>query len=439
MKRLFISLLITICLPIWLSAQTYTISGGQGTPYIYGDHSGENLTGTGVERVYLLNTLTGATIKYSSSAAIVNFYRYRNSLSDKELIPESDISITSINGNSTYTVSNLSDGYGYLAEENGSTKAVAWIIDYSKYQPVLNSIETIEDEDKCDLLKLFITKTEESLSFYAVSGIKVNIFRKYTISYDKLEWNESSGTFTENTETTSAQEIGTEVIIDAPLINTFFKLRGDQFAEHFNIAKEITSAEYKAVSVESHIVAEQEGASETTESSLGGSAPVTINFYGRANEDVAYFYTWHIYNKEDMDNYIVRYTDKDIRYTFDRTGEFVVQLEVADRTSACIDTTSVSVSTEESELEIPNYFSPGGATHSEFKVKYKSIIKFRGTIFNRWGVKIYQWTDPSKGWDGKYNGRYVSTGVYYCVVEYTGGDGKKRTMNSDINVLRRNN
>jgi len=428
------------------SAQTYTISGGLGTPYVYGDHTGENLTGSGIDKVYLFNTLTGATIKYTSSATSVIFYRYKYSQEEKERIPDSSISITSVNGNSTYTVSDLEDGYGYFAADNNNNKATVWIIDYSLHLPTLGSIETIEGEGeyKCTSFKLYITKTEDDLIFYTINGGRMLIQRKYTVTYNGLQWSDSDKRFVEETLTLGPQIIGTDQPLDnVPLINTTFKLSGDQFAEHFNIAKEITSKEYQAVAVKGRIVAEQDGntitSGEDSETTLGGSAPVTIDFYGRANEDITHFYTWYIYNKEDPDNYIVRYTDKDIKYTFDRTGEFTVQLEIADRTSTCVETMSISVSTEESELKVPNYFSPGGATHREFKVKYKSIIKFKCTIFNRWGVKIYQWNDPSKGWDGRYNGSYVSTGVYYYVIEYTTGDGKKRTKGGDINVLRRNN
>lgn len=442
MKSLFI-IIFLLFLVLQIGAQTYTVTGGVGTPYAYGDHSGENLTGSGIDKVYLFNTLTGATIKYTSSASSVIFYRYKYSQEEKDQIPDSNISITSTNGNHTYTISGLEDGYGYFAVENEKNKATVWIIDYSLHLPTLGSIETIEGEGeyKCTDFRLYITKTEDDLIFYTINGGRMIIQRKYTISYNALKWSDNDKKFLEETMNIGPQIIGTDQPIDVPLINTTFKLRGDQFAEHFNIAKEITSKEYQAVAVKGRIVAEQDGniiSGEDEETTLGGSAPVTINFYGRANEDITHFYTWYIYNKEDPDNYIVRYTDKDIKYTFDRTGEFTVQLEIADRASTCVDIMSVSVSTEESQLDVPNYFSPGGATHREFKVKYKSLIKFKCTIFNRWGVKIYQWNDPSKGWDGRHNGKYVSTGVYYYVIEYTTGDGKKRTKGGDINVLRRN-
>lgn len=437
MQKLFFFLSVFLLLSFSIMAQTYTVSGGTGAakPYEYKD----NLTGTGLERIYLLNTFSNATISYSSSATGVQFYRYKNSLSDKKPIDSEES--TTPSGIKTYKVKDLEDGYGYLVEEKGATKAAIWIIDYSIHQPLLSSIETIESEDKCEFLKLYITKSDE-LSFFTASGAKRNIPRKYTISYNDLKWDEDKKNFSQETITIPEREIGTEIIINAPLTDTNFKLRGDQFAQHFNITKELTSSTYKAIAVEGHITAEQESRNADNEgkdeSNLGGSAPVIINFSGYANEPVAYYYTWFIYNNKDMNNPIARYTDRDIKYTFEQSGDYTVQLEVAERSSICVDTTNISFSISESYLDAPNYFSPGDSpgSNDEFKVAYKSIVKFKGTIFNRWGTKLFEWTDPSKGWDGKYKGRYVNTGVYFYVIIAEGSDGVKYKKKGDINILR---
>jgi gliding motility-associated-like protein len=436
MKKLLVLLFISL-LPLSIRAQM-TVSG------IYDVYDG-NISDTGLDKVYLFNSLSDATITYSSSAVSVSFYRYTNALADKEKIPDSDISTSSSGNVTAYIVSNLRDSRGYLVEENGSPRAQIWIIDYSLHQPVLNSIEVIENEDKCELLKLFISKSDE-LAFYGVKGNKKNIARKYTVSYADMEWDESNHTFRNKTIELKGREIGTEIIIDAPLTNTQFKLRGDQFAEKFNIAKEIVSQPYTAIAVEPHIVAEKEDRNVPNETkteengSIVGSAPVVVNFSGYSNEPVTAYYTWFIYNKKDLANPIVRYTDKDVKYRFEQSGDFMVTLETAGRNSICVDTVSLSVKVTESELQRPpNYFTPDDTpgVNDEFRVAYKSLIKFKCTIFNRWGTKLYQWTDPAKGWDGKYNGKYVNTGVYFYVIEALGSDGVKYKMGGDINILRK--
>jgi gliding motility-associated-like protein len=94
-------------------------------------------------------------------------------------------------------------------------------------------------------------------------------------------------------------------------------------------------------------------------------------------------------------------------------------------------------SVTETQIFIPNAFAPEGAPGSnEFRVKAKSILRFHATIINRWGQVLYQWSDPSRGWDGKYRGSFVPAGAYYYVIEYTGTDGKARKKTGDINVVR---
>lgn len=437
MKQLFLLLLITVFTSSSLFSQ-YKVEGGIGEVFEYT----EGLNGTGVEKIYLLNTLSEATITYTSSAVSVKFYRYKESLADKEPIPKSEISEFSSGNETTFVITGLRDGYGYVIEENESPKAAIWIIDYSLHLPDLASLNPVEGEDKCESLKLYVVKSDE-LSFFANNGAKKQIPRKYTISYKNKKWNEETRSFEEVDVTLPEREIGTELIIDAPLTDTKFTIEGDQFAKHFNIQKQLSSQLYSAVAVEAHMYAEQErrdaGNEQGNETGgLGGSAPVIIDFEGYGNEPQVGYYTWFIYNRDDLTNPIARYTDQNFRYTFKDWGDYRVVLEVAVQSSICIDTVSVDFSISESWLEAPNYFSPDDSpgSNDEFKVAYKSIVKFKCTIFNRWGVKLYQWTDPSKGWDGKYKGRFVSTGVYYYVIEAEGSDGRKYKLGGDINILR---
>ena len=87
---------------------------------------------------------------------------------------------------------------------------------------------------------------------------------------------------------------------------------------------------------------------------------------------------------------------------------------------------------------IPNEFSPGTTPgiNDEFRVAYKSLVKFKAWIFNRWGLQMYYWTDPAQGWDGKKGGKYVQPGVYFYVIEAEGSDGIKYKEKGDINILR---
>ena len=74
-------------------------------------------------------------------------------------------------------------------------------------------------------------------------------------------------------------------------------------------------------------------------------------------------------------------------------------------------------------LEVPNVFTPNGdGINDVFLVNGKSITEFHAVLFNRWGKKIYEWDDYTKGWDGKIGGADASPGVYYYIIDATGKD-----------------
>ena len=92
-----------------------------------------------------------------------------------------------------------------------------------------------------------------------------------------------------------------------------------------------------------------------------------------------------------------------------------------------------------SSLLMPNAFSPNGdGINDIYKPKsgYQNITEFRAYIFNRWGQKLFEWTDPATGWDGTYKGSPVKDGVYFCLVKAKGADGKIYNFKKDVNLLR---
>ncbi len=135
---------------------------------------------------------------------------------------------------------------------------------------------------------------------------------------------------------------------------------------------------------------------------------------------------------------MVRFTGEEVDYTFNQSGTFIIKLEVSDQSTTCSTEDEVQIDISESYLMIPNTFSPGTTPgiNDEFRVAYKSLVKFKAWIFNRWGLQMYYWTDPAQGWDGKKGGKYVQPGVYFYVIEAEGSDGIKYKKKGDINILR---
>ena len=173
-----------------------------------------------------------------------------------------------------------------------------------------------------------------------------------------------------------------------------------------------------------------------------GQAPLTVEF--RANpegiEDHTPAYEWHFRKEGTTQDLMVRY-EEDTQYTFVESGSFIVTLKTRlTDTGNDLDSASIKITISTSKLDFPNAFSPnnGDDINNIYCAKrdYRSIVEFHAYIFNRWGQKLYEWTDPAGGWDGKYKGNDVKEGVYYVLVKAKGADGRVYNIRKDVNLLR---
>jgi len=197
---------------------------------------------------------------------------------------------------------------------------------------------------------------------------------------------------------------------------------------------------------------DKDGAEETGD--VNGTvqgAPVKVLFEANATgiEDLgAPRYEWKIWKSEAPSDIIVRRAEENMEFTFVESGTFVVQLYVtfydasgqvyAEFPAEGEDAKTITFSVSESKLEFPNAFSPNGDGYNDTlrpKDGYQSIVSFNAAVFNRWGNKLYSWSDVNGEWDGKYNGKTVKDGVYFLVVKAKGADGRNFTFRKTITVL----
>ena len=172
-----------------------------------------------------------------------------------------------------------------------------------------------------------------------------------------------------------------------------------------------------------------------------GEAPLEVIF--RANpKDMGEHtpsYEWHFRKQGEEKEFMVRY-EEETTYRFIESGTFDIVLKTTlTDTGEELDSVTIIVAISESKLEFPNAFSPNGdGINDVYKAKegHRSIVEFHAYIFNRWGQKLFEWTDISKGWDGKYNGTPCKDGVYFVLVKARGADGKEYNIRRDINLIR---
>jgi gliding motility-associated-like protein len=61
-------------------------------------------------------------------------------------------------------------------------------------------------------------------------------------------------------------------------------------------------------------------------------------------------------------------------------------------------------------------------------------VMFR--IYNRWGQKLFETTDPRRGWDGTFKGVLQPMDVYVYTLEVEFTDGTKASKKGDITLIR---
>lgn len=379
----------------------------------------------GIDYLIVFNGINPAgSLKYTGNYNSINWYKFTN---------------PTVSVNNQAENFNIEDGTGYILDVDG-TKTTIWVIDYQQHLPVFNAL-TPENKpaSQCDELKLNLQSNVPLLQYKSLSGKTFSIDRNFTLTYNSKEWN---GEWKDQQITTKIKLPATDILIDrVPLCDTKFVIEGDQFATDLliNPLPKVESSLYQAVAVEAHLGTTtairtelQEGERPDNAKTLNGSAPLDIMFQSNANIPVTKFYKWQIFKDNSL---LFNRTDQDQRYTFTESGTFVVKLTVSNDYCSSSDSVTVRVST--SDLQVPYAFSPNGdQLNDEFRVAYKSIVTFKCWVFNRWGHKVFFWTDPQKGWDGNINGKPAKEGAYFYVIEAMGADGIPQNRKGTIHLFR---
>lgn len=109
------------------------------------------------------------------------------------------------------------------------------------------------------------------------------------------------------------------------------------------------------------------------------------------------------------------------------------------------DTINVIVIEDCGEMFVPNAFSPNDQDNIEnetLKVYGYCLETMTFQVFNRWGQKVWETTDQTKGWDGTFSPDGVSTGdklnsgVFVYRLEGKDYNGKGYSMKGNVTLIR---
>ena len=102
-------------------------------------------------------------------------------------------------------------------------------------------------------------------------------------------------------------------------------------------------------------------------------------------------------------------------------GDYLVTVS-----NGCIERSKV-IQVQESEscckVFLPDAFTPNNDRNNDLYKAYTSctLSSFELVIFDRWGTILYRSTNQDNGWDGTYNGKELSTGVFIWKIIYNDG------------------
>lgn len=103
-----------------------------------------------------------------------------------------------------------------------------------------------------------------------------------------------------------------------------------------------------------------------------------------------------------------------------------------------IDSTIVSVPCD--DIHLPNAFTPQSPNQmvATFGLNNLQIVKISYfNIYDRWGKKVFETTDPNQRWDGKFEGKDVPMGVYVWEIDaFCNLTGQRYHRSGSVTLLR---
>jgi gliding motility-associated-like protein len=160
-----------------------------------------------------------------------------------------------------------------------------------------------------------------------------------------------------------------------------------------------------------------------------GPKPLSVTFDNTSTGATSYF--WNFGNTFTS-------VSTDPSTVYPDNGTYTVTLYASNGGAPCIDSATVTITVfEEMAIAVPNVFTPNGDSKNDmFEIQSTGVSELNGTIFNRWGKKIYEWNgDANSGWNGTVNGNTAQDGTYYYILKIKATDGKETEQKGYVQLL----
>ncbi len=338
------------------------------------------------------------------------------------------------------TITPVASGVDYLYAEHGEgymiklgeLREVFWVFDYDSLRADITAIDAILS---CTETELQLEGIIPQMQYTNLQGKRCTYPRQCRVSYMDAMWSNESEAWVDSLAQQEA-DFRETIVVGASPVATDFTI-SDPLAALLELTEDsLRSPVYSPMALKANPLAivttrgkEGEPSNEVERpidpsELIRRSAPLIITF--RSNALNADYYQWNIYRGSDR---ILQRNEAQHQYTFTEPGNYRAVVGMSNSHDCQLDSVEFLISVSESMLTVPNVFTPNGdGMNDEFRVVYRSIKEFHCWVYNRWGHKVYEWTDPSKGWDGTIGGRPAAEGAYYYVIRALGTDAESDYM-----------
>lgn len=112
-------------------------------------------------------------------------------------------------------------------------------------------------------------------------------------------------------------------------------------------------------------------------------------------------------------------------------------VEVTDEFGCIASDTVTVIERCEAVVRFPSAFTPNeDGINDKLNPMVRFINNYQLAIYDRWGRKVFESDDTTKGWDGSHKFRPSPSGVYVWYVSYKDDNGKATTAKGNITLLR---
>ena len=338
------------------------------------------------------------------------------------------------------TISPVASGVDYLYAEHGEgymiklgeLREVFWVFDYDSLRADITAVDAILS---CTETELQLEGIIPQMQYTNLQGKRCTYPRQCRVSYMDAMWSSESEAWVDSLAQQETDFKQTMVVGASPVATDF--TISDPLAALLELTEDsLRSQLYSPMALKANPLAivttrgkegdpsnEVERPIDPSEL-IRRSAPLIVTF--RANALNADYYQWNIYRGSDR---LLQRNEAQHQYTFTEPGNYRAVVGMSNSHDCQLDSVEFLISVSESMLTVPNVFTPNGdGMNDEFRVVYRSIKEFHCWVYNRWGHKVYEWTDPAKGWDGTIGGKPAAEGAYYYVIRALGTDAESDYM-----------